>query len=357
MDPQIATIFNLAKKSKDITASLYAGDDLSMGSVSPYGVSSGLAELDLFLGGRGGYPAGKIVEFYGKPMCGKTTAALQAAAEWQKRGGLVVFVDSEISFDPARARQLGVVPEDVLKFEVDTVEQIFETVLGVFDMLKKGEFDRPVLIIVDSVTGVPTLADVEGDIDKNDRPGYEAKQIKRGTKKVNSHLANLDAKPTVIFINHSISKIGGFGKQTDSGGGLGIKFYAAVRVEFTGIGNIKDDKSDKDKRTGQKVKIHIEKLKGGALAFPDFFVELTNDHGFDKYESLKLAMCATNFASRPKSSQVITFLPETAHEEQIKQVDFRIWLDQHGGYDKVYLTWRKWCIKQQIIDPWGGAGK
>jgi protein RecA len=355
MDAQIAALFNLNKKNKDITANLYTGDDLSMGSVSPYGISSGIAELDLYLGGRGGFPAGKIVEFYGKPMCGKTTAALQAAAEWQKRGGIVAFVDSEVSFDPKRARELGVVVEDVLKFEVDTIEQLFETILGLFDDCVKAEIDKPLLVIADSVTGVPTLADVDGDIDKNDRPGYEAKQIKRGVKKVNQRLASLEARPTVIFINHSIAKIGGFGKKSDSGGGLGIKFFAAVRIEFIGIGNITDKAADK--RIGQKVAIRIEKLKGAHLEFPSFNVELLNKGGFDRHESLKLAMCATGFAYRAKSSQVMTILPDTAHEDQIKQRDFQLWVDQHGGYDKVYLSWRKWCIKEKILDPWGGAGK
>lgn len=361
MDDKFKKLFNLAKKDAALT--VFAGDDLNMGSVAPYGISSGIAELDLYLGSKGGLPASKIIEYYGKQMCGKTTAALQAAAEWQKRGGVVIFIDTEKSYTPQRARELGCIPENILKHECDTIEEVFKTFvhyLGEIDVetkkkSKKGfldEADFPVLFIVDSITGVPTMADAQGDIDASDRPGFEAKQIKRGIKKINPLLSELECKPTAIFINHSISKIGGFGKTTDSGGGLGIKFFASARVEFTAIGAIKD-KSTKE-RQGQKVKVFIEKLKGGHLTSPDMNLELTNEIGFDRYESLKLAMVATSFASRPAGAQVITILPGTGHELQFKQTEFRRWVEEQG-YDEVYQSWKNWCVREGYLQPWGGG--
>lgn len=360
MDANIEKLFNLVKKNDALT--VYKGDDINMGSVAPYGISTGLAELDLYLGRKGGLPASKVIEYYGKPMCGKTTAALQHAAEVQKRKGLVIFIDTEKSFTPKRARELGVNPENVLKHEVDTIEDIFKVmhqyfgepeVEGTKKKAKKGlleDFEGPVLVIVDSVTGVPTLADVQGDIDHNDRPGYEAKQIKRGVRKINPMLSDLKCKPSVIFITHSVAKIGGFGKTSDSGGGLGIKFYASARVEFTHIANLK---GPNDERIGQKIGITIEKLKGGHLEYPKFNVELTNEMGFDRYESLKLAMCATDFAKRPAGSRTVTILPGTEYEVQIPQVDFRSWVEE-TGYDEVYIKWRRWCIAEGMIEPWGG---
>lgn len=361
MDPKFEKLFNLVQKNDELT--VYSGDDIHMGSVAPYGIASGIPELDLYLGGKGGLPASKIIEYYGKQMCGKTTAALQAAAEWQKRGGLVIFIDTEKSFTPKRARELGCVPENILKHEADTIEEVFKTLLyyvGEIDVetkkkSKKGvldDFDKsiPVLFIVDSITGVPTIADAQGDIDASDRPGFEAKKIKRGLKKVNPVLSQMECKPSIIFINHAVTKIGGFGKSTDSGGGLGIKFYASVRVEFRGIANIKNKSTDK--RTGQKINILIEKLKGGHLEFPTFNVDLTNEYGFDRYESLKLAMVDTKFADRPKGSKTITILPGTAHELQFAQADFRQWVDGIG-YDEVYMNWRRWGIREGYLEPWG----
>jgi hypothetical protein len=101
------------------------------------------------------------------------------------------------------------------------------------------------------------------------------------------------------------------------------------------------------------VHVLIEKLKGASLEYDKFTVELKNDGGFDQYESLKLAMIASEFARRPSSSQIVTFLPDTGYECQIKQKDFRDWVDQNGGYDKLYMAWRKWAINNKVLNPWG----
>jgi len=361
MNDAIKKLFGLAQKEG---VSVYQGDDLKMGSVAPYGISSGLAELDLYLGRRGGLPASKIVEYYGLQMCGKTTAALQAAAEWQKRDGLVVFIDTEISYDPIRAKGLGCNPEEILWHPASTIEDVFKILIyyiGEIDVetkkkskkgwLEESGITNPVLFIVDSITGVPTISDAQGDIDASERVGYEAKQIKRGLKKINPLLHELDAKPTIIFINHAISRIASWGKSTASGGGHGIKFYASVRVEFTAIGNV-INKETKE-RLGQKIAILIEKLKGGYLEWPSFNAELLNEGGFDKFESLKLAMISTGFADRPKSSKTITVLPGTDYETQFAQTDFKEFIEQQGGYDQVYQNWRRWCVENGALIPWG----
>ena len=50
--------------------------------------------------GIGGYPRGRIIEIYGPESSGKTTLALHAIAEAQKKGGRAAFVDAEHSIDP-----------------------------------------------------------------------------------------------------------------------------------------------------------------------------------------------------------------------------------------------------------------
>jgi hypothetical protein len=113
---------------------------------------------------------------------------------------------------------------------------------------------------------------------------------------------------------------------------------------------------DKDgRRTGQKVKINIEKLKGGEIEFPSTDAELTNATGFDKWVGLKEAMVATGFAHLPKGSKALTILKGTEHETQVATTAFREWVDQQdGGYNKIYANWRKWSISKGIIKPWGG---
>lgn len=283
--------------------------------------------------------------------CGKTTAALHAAAECQKRGGTVMFIDTEHSFDPKRAREVGVNPEKVLKVEVETLEDVYETIRTTLEGLKKIDHDAPFLFIVDSVNGTPTKSDLDGDLNTHERVGFEAKQIKRGTRQINTDIKSFDMPPTIIFINHAVTKIGAmaFAKQTDSGGGLGIKFYASVRVEFVGSG-WETEKSSKV-RIGQKIKIEIIKLKGASVEWPKFEVTLRNDSGFDKVDSLLTAMIATKYASRPAKAKVITLIGR--ENEEIKTTEWRDWIGNQGGYDKVYTQWREWATSKNIIKPWG----
>jgi len=353
MSTDFEKLFGLIKKDLG-EDKIYKGCDLSMGSIPKYGIPSGLPKLDVYLGGKGGFPAGKIIELYGFERSGKTTAALHAAVEWQKRGGTVMFIDTEMSFDPARARKIGVNPDvNFIRSAASTVEEIFGQILGTMDILETSNYQEPFLFIVDSVNGVPTKDDDDRDIADNSRVGHEAKQIRRGIRKVNPHLDSLDCRPSVIFINHAVTKIGtSFGKQSDSGGGHGIKFYASVRLEFAHLGFTKDKSG---RRIGQKVKINIEKLKGGEIEFPGFDAELTNAHGFDRWAGLKEAMIATGFAYLPKGGRAITLLKGTEHETQVGTTVFREWVEQQpGGYNGVYGAWRKWAISQGSIKPWGG---
>ena len=62
-------------------------------------IPSGSLGLDLALG-IGGLPRGRIIEIYGPESSGKTTLALHAIAEAQKRGGTCAFVDAEHALDP-----------------------------------------------------------------------------------------------------------------------------------------------------------------------------------------------------------------------------------------------------------------
>ena len=57
--------------------------------------------------GIGGYPRGRIIEIYGPESSGKTTLALHAIAETQKKGGKAAFVDAEHALDPSYAEKLA----------------------------------------------------------------------------------------------------------------------------------------------------------------------------------------------------------------------------------------------------------
>ena len=68
-------------------------------------ISTGSISLDAALG-IGGVPRGRIVEVYGPESSGKTTIALHAIAEIQKRGEVCAFIDAEHALDPMYAKKL-----------------------------------------------------------------------------------------------------------------------------------------------------------------------------------------------------------------------------------------------------------
>ncbi|MBP5188214.1 MAG: DNA recombination/repair protein RecA, partial [Fibrobacterales bacterium] len=70
-------------------------------------ISTGCIQLDMALG-VGGFPRGRIIEIYGPESSGKTTLALHAIAEGQRKGGVAAFIDAEHAFDALYARNLGV---------------------------------------------------------------------------------------------------------------------------------------------------------------------------------------------------------------------------------------------------------
>lgn len=78
--------------------------------------SSGSLTLDMALGG--GYPRGRVIEIYGPESSGKTTLALHAIAEIQKKGGTAAFIDAEHALDPVYARNLGVKVDDLFICQV-----------------------------------------------------------------------------------------------------------------------------------------------------------------------------------------------------------------------------------------------
>ena len=100
-------------------------------------ISSGSLGLDIALG-VGGYPKGRIVEIYGPESSGKTTLALHAVAESQKKGGTCAYIDAENALDPSYAKKLGVDVSNLIISQPDSGEQALE----IADTLIKSGADR-----------------------------------------------------------------------------------------------------------------------------------------------------------------------------------------------------------------------
>lgn len=259
------------------------GSDLSLNAHVKFGIPSRIPELDLSIG-RPGFPAGRIMEFYGLPMSGKTTAALHALAQCQRMGGLAVLIDTELSFDYDRAVACGVDPETLMLLEARDTEEIFEKINVILDS-RPATAESPVLIAVDSITAVQTRFDSAREIKEGTRVGEHARAIRIGLQRLNQKIA--EAQASLIFINHATALIGKtFGKQTDSAGGNAIKFYSSIRIEFQFVSNINEGAKGEDRiRRGQVSNLNIIKNKVAATGAPSISLELT-EAGFDFYSSL-----------------------------------------------------------------------
>lgn len=207
-------------------------------------ISTGCLGLDLALG-VGGVPKGRIIEIYGPESSGKTTLTLHIAAECQKAGGTVAFVDAEHALDTVYASKLGVDIPNTLISQPDSGEQALE----IADMLVRSGAVN--LLIIDSVAALTPKAELEGEMGDS-HMGLQARLMSQALRKLTGSISRSHC--TVIFINQLRMKIGVmFGNPETTTGGNALKFYASVRMDIRRIGAIKEGEDVVGNRTRVKV--------------------------------------------------------------------------------------------------------
>jgi len=212
-------------------------------------ISTGSISLDSALG-IGGIPEGRIIEIFGPESSGKTTIALHLAAEKQREGGVVAFIDAEHALDPIYAKNIGVDVDNLLLSQPDYGEQALE----IADMLvDSGAVD---LIIIDSVAALTPKAEIEGDMgDLN--VGLQARLMSQALRKLTAKVNK--ANTTILFINQIRMKIGtmGYGSPETTTGGNALKFYASVRLDIRRISTLKQGED----QIGNRAKVKVVKNK------------------------------------------------------------------------------------------------
>ncbi|WP_106639323.1 recombinase RecA [Allosphingosinicella vermicomposti] len=211
-------------------------------------ISTGSLGLDIALG-IGGLPRGRIIEIYGPESSGKTTLALHAAAEAQRGGGTVAFVDAEHALDPVYAKKLGVDIDELIVSQPDTGEQALE----ITDTLVRS--NAVDVLIVDSVAALVPRAEIEGEMGDS-HVGLQARLMSQALRKLTGSISK--SKCLVIFINQVRMKIGVmYGNPETTTGGNALKFYASVRLDIRRTGQIKD----RDDIIGNTTRVKVVKNK------------------------------------------------------------------------------------------------
>jgi recombination protein RecA len=214
-------------------------------------LSTGSIALDMALG-IGGFPKGRICEIYGPESSGKTTLALSTAAECQRAGGTVVYIDAEHALDVNYAKRLGVDTSKLLVSQPDCGEQALEICEA---LVSSNSVD---LVVIDSVAALVPRAEIDGEME-DQQPGLQARLMSKALRKLTAISAK--SNTTIIFINQIRMKIGVmFGSPETTSGGNALKFYASVRLDVRRIGSIKDQNDV----TGNRVRVKVVKNKVAA---------------------------------------------------------------------------------------------
>ena len=211
-------------------------------------IDSGSITVNLALG-VGGYPRGRVIEIFGPEASGKTTLALHAIAEAQKKGGIAAFIDAEHAFDRFYAEKLGVDIENLLISQPDNGEQALEIT---DHLIRSGAID---IIVIDSVAALTPKAEIEGEMGDS-KMGLQARLMSQALRKLTANISKTNT--CCVFINKLREKIGVmFGNPETTTGGNALKFYASIRVDIRRISQLKEG----EEITGNRTKVKIVKNK------------------------------------------------------------------------------------------------
>lgn len=213
-------------------------------------IPTGSLTLDIALG-IGGFPRGRIVEIYGPESSGKTTLAIHAIAEAQKKGGIAAFIDAEHAFDKTYAEALGVDTENLLISQPDNGEQALEITEN---LIRSGAID---ILVVDSVAALTPRSEIEGEMGDS-KMGLQARLMSQALRKLTATIGRTGC--CCIFINQLREKIGVmFGNPETTTGGNALKFYSSIRLDIRKSGtSIKDKEGNV---VGNPIKVKVVKNK------------------------------------------------------------------------------------------------
>ena len=323
VDPKVAKANALSNALSQIEKNYGRGAIMKLGEEAVEKVEvipSGSIGLNYALG-VGGYPRGRIIEIFGPESSGKTTLALHAIAEAQKRGGIAAMIDAEHAFDRFYAEKLGVDVNNLLISQPDNGEQALEIAE---QLIRSAAID---ILVIDSVAALTPKSEIEGDMgDRN--VGVQARLMSQAMRKLTGSIARTNT--TAIFINQLREKIGVmFGPSETTTGGNALKFYASVRIDIRSSTTIKD----KEEVLGRHTKVKVTKNKvappfkrcefdimfGEGISRSGEIIDLGVEYGIIQKSGSWFSYGGTKLAQgRDAAKQVIKDNPELADELEAK---------------------------------------
>lgn len=200
-------------------------------------VNTGSTLLNMVMSNRpdGGWPCGRIVEVFGRESIGKSTLGYVAMANCQKQGGLAIYADIEKTGNKTFMELLGVDLNKLIYTDTPEIELLFEALQQNLSLIAAAPEmkNKPVMIVVDSVTALQTTSEMESGYEFNMNVSMgKAKQLGKALKKIVPYLAKANA--CLYFVNQIRDNTSGYGESYVVPGGKAIPFYSSVRLYLEG---------------------------------------------------------------------------------------------------------------------------
>jgi recombination protein RecA len=271
---------SLNKQNKDGKIAYFLDDDSSDAPTNVKDwLSTGNAMLDVAISNRpyGGLPVGRITEITGLEQSGKSLLSAHLLAEAQRKGGVAVLIDTETAVSREFLEAIGVDISKLLYVSVDTVEGIFEACETIIEQVRKGDKDRLVTIVVDSVAAASSKKEMEADYDKDGYATDKAIIISKAMRKITNMIGRQSI--ALVFTNQLRQKMNAmFGDPWTTSGGKALAFHSSVRLRLKNMGQLKSV----DRIVGIKVRCQVIKNRmGPPLRHADF--DIFFDRGIDNY--------------------------------------------------------------------------
>lgn len=352
--------------SKIVGAAESANEVNQLPEVHDY-CSTGSTLLDLAIAGKlpGGIPIGRIVHVYGGGSTCKTVLGTTVLGYAQRTGKFAHMADIEHTLDPKFAAIYGLNCNDPKTFKLTTKldpdPKKENSIEGMFDryindiIYPKGHAkkinDSPKIIVVDSVTALPSEVELEESLDASSYSVTRAKQMSRGFRK---YIFPLTTSNTTLFCidqtrdNLAAGPFGG--KKEVTSGGRALEFYSSVQIYLKHDSNITNPKGVTQ---GIWVKFQIAKNKVSA-PFRSGRFKITWEYGLDDISSniyfLALDQLGKD-AAKNRSEKVTIFgeehqichwskvIEDSNREEELRQEVWKIWKLMYAEEPRKARVW------------------
>lgn len=298
-------------------------------------ISTGSSLLDLAISNRtaGGIACGRITELTGLEGSGKSLLAAHMMANVQKEGGVAVLIDTENAVNAEFYQAIGLDFNKMVYAQPDTLEDIFTMIEKIIETVRRSQGDsKKVIIVVDSIAGVPTKQETEADYDKDGYATGKAIILSKAMRKITGLIAK--QKIALVFTNQLRQKLNApaFSDPWTTSGGKAIAFHASTRLRLSVTGKI----TNKDKEVlGVSIKGSVIKNRLGP-PFRTAEFDVYFDRGIDDLNSW-LDYCKTK-GIVSAGGAYITYTDSNGNDHRMQSKEWKTWLESNPAIKaEVYL--------------------